>query len=46
MVGVSYVIDDWQFRVARDGLIHGDAPAVLADRARHPAWASTVSVAF
>ncbi len=46
MVGVSYVIDDWQFRVARDGLIHGDAPAVMADRARHPAWASTVSVAF
>ena len=46
MLGAAWVADDWDLRLARDGLVAGHAFGALASRRREAGWLLSTSVAF
>jgi hypothetical protein len=46
LAGVSWASGPWELRLARDGLIAGEAPAGLDEHQRAPGWILSANVAF
>lgn len=46
MAGVSYLVGDLEFRLARDALLRGTAPGDLRPDRRGPAWVLSTAFAF
>jgi hypothetical protein len=46
LLGVSWSSGPWELRVARDGLLDGEAPPGLEERQRAPGWILSANFAF